>query len=198
MFTSVENNINWLAQCKRRMYYPIDHSEKVGLSAFEYGWKCFNNIYAEFKSNPDRQKMYDCLEKYLDHEEFFQKNKKDLKRFCEIDHKLYIEDENYNSLNPKLSLQVTELHKSILDCNYTETTKRLVDCLYIVRNARVHGSFGTGKVGFAYLPKSIFMLNIYILSSKLRITKTELMEEVERKLNDIKSKFTTKSSDVEA
>gem|GEM_PF-4024689 len=160
MFTAVENNINWLAQCKRRMRYPIDQSDRAGLSAFEYGWKCFNNIYAELKSNPDRQKMYDCIEKYLDREVFFRENKKDLQRFCEIDHKIYLADENYNSLNPSLSPKVEELYKSILDCNFIDTPKRLIDCLYVVRNARVHGSFGTGKVSFVYLPKSIFTLNI--------------------------------------
>jgi hypothetical protein len=196
MFDSIENNINWLAQCKRRIYYPIDHSERVGLSAFEYGWKSFNNIYDEFKSGSAKNRMYECLDRYLDSDEFFKNHQHDLEKFCTIDHRIYVQDENYNSLNPKLSSQVEELQKSILACNHIETPKKLIDCLYTIRNARIHGSFGTGKVYFSYLPKSIFSLNIYILSTKLNISKIQLLKEIERKTKEIKSNITRKPSEV--
>jgi hypothetical protein len=188
MFKSVENNINWLAQCKRRMYYPIDHSDKVGLSAFEYGWKSFNNIFDEF-SGTAKKKMYDCLDRYLDFDDFFQNHQQDLEKFCSIDHKIYMEDKDYNSLNPKLSIQVKELQKSILAFNHYETPKRLVDCLYTVRNARIHGSFGTGKVYFSYLPKSIYILNVYLLSTKLNVSRTQLLEEIQRKTDEIRNRL---------
>jgi hypothetical protein len=133
--------------------------------------------------------MYECIEKYLNPDEYFENNKRDLNKFCSVHHIVYLEDDNYNLLNPKLSKQVEELQKSLLDSNHIETPKRLVDCLYTIRNARVHGSFRTGKIYFSYLPKSIFMLNIYILSAKLNVPKIQLVKEVERKTKEIKRSF---------
>src|SRR5437870_12869252 len=57
---------NWLAQCKRRMQWPLDRSEEVGLSAFEYAWKGFNVLYSDFKGKTDKLKMYACIDAYLD------------------------------------------------------------------------------------------------------------------------------------
>lgn len=186
-FAPVENNINWLAQCLRRMRYPIDNSERVGLSAFEYGWKSFNSLYSKFNAKTDRQRMYDCLEKHLNHESFFVDNERDLHRFCEVDHKIYIADDNYNALNPKLSSQVQSLKEALNSKNYVTTPLRLVDCLYTVRNARIHGSFGTGRVYFSYLPKAIFLLNIFILCSKLGVTKRDLLDQIDKRSENLKT-----------
>jgi hypothetical protein len=186
MYASVTNNLNWLAQCQKRRYYPIDRSDRSGLTAFEYGWKSFNNLYSEFSIKPDRKKMDLCIEKYINPSDYFERNKRDLYKFCDIDHKVYLENDQYENLNPKLSEEVKRMRHAIQneDCSYT--IKCLLDCLYRVRNARVHGAIGTGDVSFAFLPKAIFTLNIAILCSKLNVSEDSLGIEIDNKINKIR------------
>lgn len=37
--------IHWLAQCQRRLLFPIEQTEEIPFVAFEYGWKVLNRIY---------------------------------------------------------------------------------------------------------------------------------------------------------
>lgn len=189
MFENVKNNINWLTQCKRRFKYPIDQSDRVGLTAFEYGWKSFNNLYSEFKKGYDRQKMEQCIKKYIDTEDYVSLYKNDIIRFCKVDHHIYLSDDQYESLNHKLSKHVFNLKNALESGNSSQVIYSLVDCLYVIRNARVHGSFGTGKVYFQFLPKAIYTLNIHILSKKLSISVDIITAEIDKRLVEIKSGF---------
>ena len=175
MFSGTENNINWLAQCKKKVDYPVDRSDRAGLTAFEYGWKSFNNLYSEFKVGPDREKMRACLDKYIVAQDFINANKKSLVGFCDIHHRIYMTDAQYEGLNPKLSSQVQRLKESIAAGDHSGVMTHLLDCLYTVRNARIHGSFGTGKVRFSFLPRVIYKINVAILASKLS-TSEEVLE----------------------
>ena len=40
---------HWLAQCQRRLRFPIDTTEEIPYVAFEYGWKVVNRLYNELK-----------------------------------------------------------------------------------------------------------------------------------------------------
>lgn len=189
MYQNISNNINWLAQCQRRLKYPIDQSDRVGLTAFEYGWKSFNNIYSEFNERKDKEKMQSCIKKYIDPQSYVATYRKDLHGFCQIDHKIYLTDEQYKSLNPKLSKSVSKIRDNLVNGKYAETVNYLVDCLYIIRNARIHGALGTGKIYFTFLPKAIYSLNIEILSSKLTIPINDIESEIKRQLSIIKSEY---------
>lgn len=187
MFDNVKNNINWLAQCKKRRGYPIDQSDRAGLNAFEYGWKSFNNLYNEFDTKPDRKKMILCIEKYIDEDQFFNAYHKDLTKFCDIEHRVYLADKQYESLNPEMSKKVISLKKAIDIQDCASVLTELVACLYFVRNARIHGSFGTGKTIFSFLPKAIYLLNISILSSKLKVSCNQLEFEIDKRISEIKT-----------
>lgn len=188
MFSEIENNINWLAQCKKRAKYPVDRSDHAGLTAFEYGWKSFNNLYSEFKAGPDREKMRACLNKYIVAQDFINTHRKSLVGFCDIHHHVYMTDVQYEDLNPRISNQVQRLKESIAADDHSGSMTQLLDCLYTIRNARVHGSFGTGEVKFSFLPSVIYKINVAILASKLS-TSAEALEaaidaEVVRQKNE--------------
>lgn len=186
MLSTYKNNINWLAQCKKRMYYPVDRPDYAGLTAFEYGWKSFNNLYSEFKSGPDREKMRACFKKYVSAKDFFEKNRKSLIKFCDIDHHIYMMDDQYGNLGPKIGNQVLQLKEAIDKEEYQTIIENLMACLYTVRNARIHGSFGTGETRFVFLPKSIYEINISILTSKLHISRNELETAINKALSNLK------------
>jgi hypothetical protein len=40
---------HWLAQCQRRLRFPIDTTEEIPYVAFEYGWKVVNRLYNQLK-----------------------------------------------------------------------------------------------------------------------------------------------------
>ena len=152
----------------------MDRSDHAGLTAFEFGWKSFNNLYSEFKVGTDREKMRACLDKYIVAQDFINTNKKFLVGFCDIDHRIYMKDAQYKDLTPKISSQVQRLRRSIDAGDHSEAMKHLLDCLYTVRNARVHGSFGTGTVRFSFLPSVIYKINVAILASKM-LTSEEVL-----------------------
>lgn len=189
MLDSFKNNINWLAQCKRRQYYPIDKSDRARLNAFEYGWKSFNNLYSEIKHGTDREKMKLCVSKYINAEDFVKANNKLILKYCNIDHEVYLADDQYKALNPKISQQVNKLRLAMTNNAYSESINYLLDTLYTVRNARVHGSFGTGKVHFNFLPKIIYTINIQILSGKLNVTTEFLQRVIDEEISMIRSNY---------
>ncbi len=187
MLDNVKNNINWLAQCKRRFKYPIYQSDICGLTAFEYGWKSFNNLYSEFKKGYDKEKMIKCVDKYIDAKAYVSLYRDDIIRFCDVEHRIYLGDSQYESLNHKLSGYVCNLRDSLESDDSFNVIHSLINCLYVIRNARVHGAFGTGKVHFSFLPKAIYTLNIHILSSKLGVSIDTIKSEIDNQLTEIKS-----------
>ncbi len=160
--------INWLAQCKRRLYYPLDSSERAGLSAFEYAWKAFNNLYAPFPGKPDKKKMYACLDVYLNKRDFIETNRSRIVALCDdiSSGKFAIHGLANHDLFPKAHEYSKGLEKALKSDDEDWGTKALVDLLYIFRNARIHGQWGTGRTYFARLPRSMYELCIHLLSGK--------------------------------
>ncbi len=74
--------LKWLAQCERRLIHPLDSTERTGLSAFEYGWKAFNALYAQFDGKPDIEKMFQCIDAFLDKAEFMLAVYNKMARLC--------------------------------------------------------------------------------------------------------------------
>jgi hypothetical protein len=40
---------HWLAQCQRRLMFPVEATEEIPYVAFEYGWKVVNRLYNQLK-----------------------------------------------------------------------------------------------------------------------------------------------------
>ena len=52
------------------------------------------------------------------------------------------------------------LRRGLVAGDHRGAMTHLLDCLYTIRNARVHGSFGTSEVKFSFLPNVIYKINI--------------------------------------
>lgn len=148
--------LHWLAQSQRREKVPLDSSEGVGLIAFEYAWKVFNQIYDSF--GPPRSKamgkMNRCLREYLDANEFVRRNDELLNKLC---HYLLKDDDNLNEeferiviafdcepeereriLN-KVKGNCQVIRSSIKSGDSFVVVLEMVRALYALRNARIHG-----------------------------------------------------------
>lgn len=160
--------LNWLAQCKRRLYYPLDTSERSGLSAFEYAWKAVNNLYAPFPGRPDKKKMYACLDAYLNKRNFLETNRSRMITLCNdvSSGRFAIYDVAARDLFPKACIHSDELKRAVSSNDENLGAEALVDLLDVFRNARIHGQWGTGRTYFARLPRITYELCIHLLSGK--------------------------------
>jgi hypothetical protein len=178
----MKNNINWLAQCKRRIDNPKDLSEEVGFSAFEYGWKSFNNLYSNHKGKKSREQMHRCINLHVNAEKFIKVMKSNITDLC--DGSLNMDFESHKSLM-KYQLQANELKKLLSMDKHTETMESLIDCLYSIRNARTHGDCCSKRELYPYLPRLILELNILILCNENNVTRMKVDSLIENQIEQI-------------
>src|SRR5919108_5846406 len=156
-------NIHWLGQCRRRLTLPLDDSEATGLSAFEYAWKAFNNLYDEaadrkgMSARKAKEKMNVCLKSYLDCESFVRAEKALLDSLCT--HVLNDDVILDESLLPVVA------HCRSLRCELPNdalaASRSLVRALYVFRNSRTHGSFDVAsqRVGSTRTPVPVWVIS---------------------------------------
>jgi hypothetical protein len=151
------NNIHWLAQCQRRLFFPIDESEQVPFVAFEYGWKVLNRLYSELsipklitengkaRNRNTKESLLYMFEHYGVTQPIIVKNCHLIKRLCdcvlgERGH-LTFEDESEEGavvLRTSAMEKCRVLVTAIEEKDYSGAMSGLVETLLSVRNARVH------------------------------------------------------------
>jgi hypothetical protein len=151
--------LHWLAQSERREQVPLDSSEGVGLIAFEYAWKAFNQLYDGFGDSEATAlaKVKLCLREYLDAGDFVQRNHELLNRLCHYvlkdDDKLneefekivvgfpYEPEERIRRILKRVNGGCKQL-RSAMRSGYSFTVvQEMVRVLYALRNARIHGHY---------------------------------------------------------
>jgi hypothetical protein len=148
--------LNWLAQCWRRLRYPVDDSERTGLPAFEYAWKVFNALYVEHTGKRERDKVVQCLDQYLDQPAFLRRERDVIERFCDrvLNQEVHLSfeegSEGYKQWAARthpIMNRCRELKDALGQNDFRKAADRLGNMLYDLRCCRIHGEVSTTRVG---------------------------------------------------
>lgn len=156
--------LHWLAQSERRENFPLDSSEGVGLAAFEYAWKAFNQLYDGF-GNPDATGMARvrlCLRAYLDASAFVRDHKESLSELCHYvlndDQKLKDEfkkiviafpgepEQRIQRILKKAASCCKQIRSAMKSGNPYPAVEEMSRVLYALRNARIHGHYEAASI----------------------------------------------------
>jgi hypothetical protein len=187
--------LNWLAQCERRMCFPVDSTEDAGFAGFEYAWKVFNHLYQPCGKANDgaMQKARFCLQEYLNAEEFADRERHSINSLCHYvlhDDPEYMEDtritidlpeqddDRTRTILRRATNHCKHVRKALKSRKHIDALVGTVRTLYELRNARIHGDIiaGTEKVGkprvssveFGTVLGLLVNLDIAVLAGKSR------------------------------
>jgi hypothetical protein len=164
------NNIHWLAQCQRRLLFPIEPTEEVSFAAFEYGWKVLNRLYNELtipkvlldavsgkkREANAKESILFLFKTFGVAQAIIEQNRSSIQDLCdcvlEVSDKAYMGDKRgfitFDDVSEKKAFELSEcaiakcktLADAIHQTNYDEAAAALVETLLSVRNARVHAA----------------------------------------------------------
>jgi hypothetical protein len=164
------NNIHWLAQCQRRLEFPVEGTEEKSFAAFEYAWKVINRLYNELtipkvldadsmkwrEANAKESTLF-LFKNYDVTRAVIERNRVLIQSFCdcvlEVSDKACMgEKRGFITFDDVSATKASQLRESsVAKCetlvkaidlkDYEAAAAALVETLLSVRNARVHASY---------------------------------------------------------
>lgn len=160
---------HWLAQCERRLTFPIESTEEMPYVAFEYGWKVINRFYNELElsestdpkagkkqSLPVKKSFLHLLEKLEVIDKVIDENRDLIAKLCDCvletpDSERMKEKRGFitfdqSSVEDAKEAKVTAvavcraLRVGLESNDSAKTAEALIGALISVRNARIHAT----------------------------------------------------------
>jgi hypothetical protein len=142
--------LHWMAQCHRKLHYPLDESERGRWPAFDYAWRTFNYLYNQITpgTSRDMARIRASLEQ-TDTELLLIRLREIAARFAKgtsdpaVDRFALLDSESDHVL------AITKLEKMLSTLGgendqSRESVTQFIKEIYTARHARVHGHVQAG------------------------------------------------------